>query len=327
MVTEKFLFRANIGRYVQPPLYDYMYTLYTLIPFPSYMRGLLVGNPNLKPEKTVSYEVGLQGEIKHNLIATINTYYKDVSDLTGTRFVPALPSYYISYFNVEYANVKGIESILEFATSKFNGKISYTLSWARGTSSYAEEVYYRYYYENPDTSFRRQAKEYYLDFDQRHRIFFQGVTKLPWKTTIYLFGYFGNGFPYTPPGPEGKYEERNIAQLPFHRQIDCVISKPFRIGKISLNANLEIINVVDARYEISPHSTFIRLENIKPWHFTDYISITQGYYSPNADFNHDGLITPYEEYTAYRELVKATDDWVNANSAPRRARIGVSVDF
>ncbi|MEO0189506.1 MAG: TonB-dependent receptor, partial [candidate division WOR-3 bacterium] len=32
LVTEKFLFRANIGRYVQPPLYDYVYSFYELLP-------------------------------------------------------------------------------------------------------------------------------------------------------------------------------------------------------------------------------------------------------------------------------------------------------
>jgi outer membrane receptor protein involved in Fe transport len=45
MVTDRFLFRANIGRYAQPPLYDYMYSYYQLLPWP-YSRMLPpVGNP------------------------------------------------------------------------------------------------------------------------------------------------------------------------------------------------------------------------------------------------------------------------------------------
>jgi hypothetical protein len=99
-----------------------------------------------------------------------------------------------------------------------------------------------------------------MDFDQRHRIFIQGLFNLPLQTDLYIFGHIGQGFPYTPPGPEGKYKERNIARLPFRRSIDCVVSRSFKIGKISLNTNLEIINVLDARYEIAahfPHVPFI----------------------------------------------------------------------
>jgi outer membrane receptor protein involved in Fe transport len=330
-VTDKFLFRTNIGRYAQPPLYDYLYEYYSLLPLPSYI-GVsdwlpLIGNPDLEPEKTTSYEIGLQGEIKKNLIATINTFYKDISDLVGTRYVPRhVVTYdFVSYLNVEYANVKGIEAILEFTASLFTGKVSYTISWARGTSSYAKEVYYRYYYENPDTSIVPPATEYNLDFDQRHRIFVQGIVQLPLQTQLYLFGYFGNGFPYTPPGPEGKYEERNIDLHPNQRQIDCVISKLLTVGTVALKVDLEIINLLDARYEVAQHNPL--LGDINPDDFNNYISLTSTYYSPAADLDHDGLITPYEEYSAYCALNEASDDWINAFTSPRRARIGISIAF
>ncbi|MEO0215819.1 MAG: TonB-dependent receptor [candidate division WOR-3 bacterium] len=319
LVTEKFLFRANIGRYVQPPLYDYIYPYYKMLPLPPqyYSYIGIVGNPDLNPERTLSYEIGLQGEIKENLIATTNIFYKDVTDLTGTRYIPALPVGYFQYFNVEYANIKGLEAILEFTNRVFSGKVSYTLSWARGTSSYAGEY--------ADTSITRPAQDYYLNFDQRHRIFIQGALKVPFATTIYLFSYFGNGFPYTPPGYAGKYEERNIFHLPFQREFDCLISKQFHINHLSLNLQLEVLNLLDERYEVAPHYPFVNPEDIKPEDFDYYLSITNPYYSPAADFNHDGLMTPYESFHSFRELIKATDDWVAAYTAPRRARIGITI--
>ena len=325
MVTDRFLFRANVGRYAQPPLYDYLYSYYQLLPYP-YSTGIpdIVGNPDIEPEKTMSYELGLQGAIRENLGATINTFYKDVSNLIGTRFVTSVPRNYAQYFNVEYANIKGIEAILEFSNPVFTGKVSYTLSWTRGTSSYAGEVYD---IVQLDTTYVPEAKEYYLDFDQRHRIFIQGMLRLPLETDLYLFGHIGQGFPYTPPGPEGKYEERNILNLPFHRQLDCVLQKNIFIGRLSANINFEIINILDARYEIAQHSMFQTLDNIRKEDFNDYLPMTNYYYSPAADFNHDGLITPPEEYLAYRASVIATDDWVNANSAPRRARLGITIHF
>ncbi len=331
MVTEKFLFRANVGQYTQPPLYNQMYDYYNLLPFPSYITQIpLVGNPDLSPEKTIALEIGLQGEVKKDLLITVNTFFKDISDLLGTKLVKTSPHNYVTYFNVEYANVKGIETILEFKNSLFRGKLSYTLSWARGTSSYAEEVYYRYYYENPDTGFVPPTQEYYLDFDQRHRIFVQGTSKLPLGAELTLFAFFGNGFPYTPPGPEGKYEERNILQLPFQRQIDCMISRSFKINQTKISFNIEIINLLDERYEIAPHYPVIALEDIKIEDFDHpppYIDISKNsaYYNPAGDRNHDGLITPYEEFIAMREFAKNSDDWVNAYTAPRRARLGINI--
>jgi hypothetical protein len=259
----------------------------------------------------------------------VNLFYKDVSDLIGTKLVPGEPHNYVVYQNVEYANVRGLETILEFSYALFTGKVSYTLSWSRGTSSYAAENYYRYYFVDPDTTMTPPAVEYYLDFDQRHRIFIQGMLNLPLQTQLYLFGYFGNGFPYTPPGPEGEFDERdiNIAILPFQKQIDCVVSKSFTIGNISLNASLEVINILGERYEIVPHYPIKSLDEIHPGDFTTYLSIGNVYYSPRADLDHDGVITPYEAYTSYLSFVKATDDWVNAYTAPRRARFGITFSF
>ncbi len=332
MVTDKFLFRTNIGMYAQPPLYDHMYSYYNLLPFsvsllPLYNYLPLVGNPELGPEKTMSYEIGLQGKINRNLNTTINIFYKDVSDLVGTRLVLTSPKEYVRYQNIEYANIRGTEMILEFTDSLFTGKISYTLSWARGISSYAEEVYDIYdWYETYDT-ITYVAEEYYLNFDQRHRIFIQGIINFPLQTKLHLFGYFGNGFPYTPPGEEGKTEERNVLRLEFQRQLDCVLTKSFMIGKITLNANLEIINLLGTRYQIRAHFPLISHDNIDYRDFYNTYPITSKHYSPAADKNHDGIVTPREEYEAFLALVAESDDWVNAYSAPRRARLGILITF
>jgi hypothetical protein len=335
MVSEKFLFRANIGKYSQPPLYDHMYSYYNLLPFPSYMvylfnyiRGI-VGNPDLEPEQTMSYEIGLQGEILKNVSLTVNTFYKDVTGLVGSRWNPVIETDrgYTSYLNVEYANVKGIETILDFSNPIINGKISYTLSWARGTSSYADEVFDRYYYQNPEPTDHPSTQEYNLDFDQRHRIFIQGAVNLPLQTKLYLFGYIGPGFPYTPPGSEGKYEERNIFRFPFRNQIDCVISKLFKLGRLSLNLNFEIINILDERTLIAQHGPIVPIDDIVPENFSGGMSIANGYYHPGTDLNHDGYISAYEEYTSYRDFMIASDDWPQAYSSPRRARIGLELKF
>lgn len=217
--------------------------------------------------------------------------------------------------------------ILDFRNSVAQTKVSYTLSWAKGTSSYAEDVYSRYYRENPDTSIIPPATEYNLDFDQRHRIFVQGLINMPWKTRVYILGYFGAGFPYTPPGPEGKLEERNILRLPFQKQIDCVFLRSFPIGKFTIEANLEIVNLLNVRNQIAPLSPQIPEAMLRQENYHDYYSVFSDRYHPAADQNHDGLITPKEYYNAIVEINRESEDWVNSYMAPRRGRIGITINF
>ncbi|MEO0185046.1 MAG: TonB-dependent receptor [candidate division WOR-3 bacterium] len=330
MITERLFLRTNIGKYTQPPLYDYVYRYYNLLPFPSYLDYLfghiqgILGNPRLKPEKTTSYEVGLQGIINKNLIANFNAFSKSATDLVGVRKAIVGVTTHNRYFNIEYADIKGIECILDWATSVVNSKISYSLSWAKGTSSYADDIYWRYYYENPDTNIIPPAGEFYLDFDQRHRIFIQCNMRLPFYSSLYILSYFGNGFPYTPSGPEGKYQERNIMQFPFQKQIDCYLSKIFIIGKTSGNIYAEVINIFNWQHQISLLGMVVPLFWIRESDFNYTIPISSPYYHPAADFNHDGMISPHENYRAYVDLVKATDESPRNFTPPRRIRVGIS---
>ncbi|UCG30778.1 MAG: TonB-dependent receptor, partial [candidate division WOR-3 bacterium] len=320
-VTDKFIFRANIGKYAQPPLYYQMYDYYTILPLPQYVPfstyWVIVGNPDMEVEKTTSFEIGLQGEITTHISSTVTVFQKEVSDLIGTREVEALPRSYTQYDNLEYASIKGVETILEFSNSIFTGKISYTLSWTKGTSSFAGE------YADPDIP--KPVEEYYLDFDQRHRLFIQGAVQLPFRSRFHLFAYFGKGFPYIPPGPEGKYEERGVLRLPSQKQIDCVLSKSIKLANLTFDLSFEVLNLLDERYEIAPHAPLIA--EMQRWDFHDYYTFEHRSYSPAADANHDGLITPSEEYESYTAVYHATDDWVNAYTAPRRARIALQMSF
>ncbi len=328
MVTDKFLLRTNFGQYTQPPLYDQLYSSLDLLPIPAYLISPpLIGNPDLNPEKTRSFEIGLQGEVKEDIMITVNTFFKDVTDLLGTRLVYAQPKNYVTYYNVEAANIKGVETILDFKYQVFTGKVSYTLSYARGTSSYAEEIYSRYYHENLDTVTVPPATDYFLDFDQRHRIFIQGIINMPMETKLWLLGYFGNGFPYSQPGPEGKLTERNILHLPFNRQVDCALQKPFKLGRFTLSVNLEVINLLDARYNIAPVMPEIPDNEIQPSSFNTYYTVFNKFYHPAADFNHDGIVTPGEYFEAFRAINLESEDWPNCYTAPRRARIGIAINI
>ena len=333
LVTEKYLFRANIGKYVQPPPYDKMYQYLNYRSFPSYVEYLfantrdVIGNPNLSPEQTMSYEIGMQGEIRPNMNLTVNAFNKDVSDLLGVLVTQGTSfNGYLTYHNVEYANIKGLEAILEVSNKWFTGKFSYTLSWSRGTSSYAEE-WAEYYLA--DTGFVPPTHDFYLDFDQRHRIFLQGTLNLPAQSQFHIFCYFGNGFPYTPAGLDkaDNIYLHNTFQMPFRRQIDGTVTKSFRFGRTSVQLNLEALNLLDMRYELGLHGPWMSLDALQRTDYYYFIDIQKGQYSPAADFNHDGMIQPPEYYKALTDLIKNGDMWFAAYSSPRRARLGISLSF
>ncbi len=330
MVTERFIFRTNMGQYTQPPLYDHLFGGLNLVPIPAYLtKPPPIGNPDLRPEKTRSFEMGLQGEVSQGFMITGNAFYKDVTDLIGTRIKYVLPRNYVTYYNVEAANIKGLEMILDFKGEIYTGKISYTLSYAKGTSSFAEDVYQRYFKENPnpDTAFVPEATDFNLDFDQRHRIFIQGLVNLPLEAKMGVFGYLGNGFPYTPPGPEGKLEERNILNLPFQKQIDFVFLKGVKLGRFAAHANVEVINVLGIQNQIAPRFTYVPEDQIQPRLFTNSYSIFNSTYHPAADKNHDGILAASEYYAAFTDINDESEDYVNCYTQPRRARVGLSIEF
>ncbi len=107
------------------------------------------------------------------------------------------------------------------------------------------------------------------------------------------------------------------------------MSKTFKFAGVALNLDLEVINLLNHQYEITPHYPLIREPHLSDFLLLDdYIPFDRTeYYSPAADANHDGMITPYEDYWAYVALREATDDVVYANSAPRRIRLGFSVNY
>ncbi|GAH01172.1 unnamed protein product [marine sediment metagenome] len=63
------------------------------------------------------------------------------------------------------------------------------------------------------------------------------------------------------------------------------------------------------------------------WDFRDNISIDDEHYHPAADLNHDGIITPYENFVVFKEINRESIDWINCYTAPRRARIGISIHY
>ncbi len=149
-------------------------------------QGGTVANPNLKPEKTIDYELGFAQILseKKNASLKITAYYREMRNLMQiTRVNQAFPQYYLTYGNIDFGTVKGYS--VEYDLRRSGGvaiNANYTLQFAEGSGSNASGGY-----NLASTSQPNLRVLIPLDFDQRHTF----TTTLDYR--------FGAGKDYTGP--------------------------------------------------------------------------------------------------------------------------------
>lgn len=128
---------------------------------------LPVGNPDLNPETTVAYELGLRNQLSGNDVLTVTAFYKDIFDYITEKSVRRLTTtagaqYYTTYLNSDYGRVRGIE--VEYKKrigTWFRGGISGSYSIATGKSSTPNENVIRLQQGEPEN-----IKENFLIWDR-----------------------------------------------------------------------------------------------------------------------------------------------------------------
>jgi hypothetical protein len=270
-ISENSVMHFNYGIYYQSPRFTYLYTnlqgdVETGFP--------ILGNPELEPEETTSYELGLDHVINDQLRLDVTAYYKDIANLVTTRelFLEGKESITITKFeNDDYGSVKGVDISLEKLPGEgiLSGSLSYGYMIAMGVGSYALEPYYSYITSSVDTL--APMKEYHLDYDQRHtltavvdlriprdyhgRLF--GV-KVPTSWGINMVGYYGSGLPYTNTDQSGvRLAERNDGRLPANYRVDMRFNKDIFIGRGDNFVTLfvEVDNLFNRKNVLNVYST------------------------------------------------------------------------
>ncbi len=241
-ISERSVMHFNYGLYYQIPQYNYMYTnlqgdIRTGYP--------LLGNPNLAPEQTVSYELGLDQLVTDKLRLDLTAYYKDVSDLTTTRESMKFLGRTVTRFdNGDYGHVKGLDMTLDRLAvgGNFSASLAYSYMTATGVGSTALDPYYSFLTSTEDTL--APVKEYPLDFDQRHTVTAMIDYRVPanWAGSLFgiklpgawgfnFVGYYGSGLPYTKTDSLGNRRgERNEGRLPSNYSVDMRFNKDFSLG-------------------------------------------------------------------------------------------------
>lgn len=209
------------------------------------------GNPDLRPQKTISYELGLQQELSQHYAMEITGYFRDVRDWVSTGIPIDLGggAAYYTFVNKDYSNVRGILTALD---RKYAGKVSwhvdYTFQIVEGSNSSPEEEF------GALLNNAEPARAIIpLDWDQRHSLnasLFYGDEK--WGVNLIM--QYGSGYPYTPYFLNSSqnismFSSRNSMRKLATLNCDIKLFKNIQLGKMKGRVLMNIFNVFDRRNE------------------------------------------------------------------------------
>ena len=105
-------------------------------------RGQAINNSNLKPEKTIDYELGFQQVLTRTSSIKISAFYREQRDnVQLINVVEAYPATYRTFGNRDFGTVKGLTVAYDMRqTGNIRMTANYTLQFADGTGSDATSM-------------------------------------------------------------------------------------------------------------------------------------------------------------------------------------------
>jgi outer membrane receptor protein involved in Fe transport len=204
------------------------------------------GNPELKAQRTATYEIGLNQGLTSNLAVEFTAYYRDIRNLTGTEIIETYEAaQYARYVNRDYGNVRGI--ILAFEkrfSNHWGARMDYTYQIAEGNASDPRSVFF----DNQSQPPRESEKQLIpLDWDQRSTFNFSINAGTPGNWNVGLTGRVGSGTPYTASGRFvlANINIRNNRTKPSSILFDLRIDKTFRVKDTNIQTYIWIENLFD----------------------------------------------------------------------------------
>ena len=256
-VTDRTVFHAQYGKYVQQPQLNRLFLSYTRFAANlSQGNYTTSGNPELDPVRTTSYEIGFQQAVGDAASLDMTVFYKQMTGYVQIRNVQdATPVIYARYINGDYGSIKGLSASFNLRrTGYVQAIVNYTLQYAGGTGSTGAGQYKIAWQSGNYPSFVSP-----LDFDQRHtgsvNVDFRTTSKdrIPEAGANILFT-FGSGRRYTPTTVNSEVfpatSDQPIAGLnsgvmPWFYQMDLKLDKNFTVGPLRLNTYIWVKNLLD----------------------------------------------------------------------------------
>ena len=304
-ITDKGAIHFSFGQFFQVPNFDYLYQN------PGYKFGPgtgnlgIAGNPDLKPEQTISGEVGVQQALTDDLKFDITGYFRDIRNLTGTRADEIIlyggSARYSQYVNSDFGFVRGITlTITKQLSNGWSATLDYTLQTAQGDASDPAAIR-----NELASGIQPEVQLIPLNWDQRHTVnlTFGYVSSDNWGFS--LIAKYGSGLPYTP------MQSVNISDLltnselkPSSVDMDVRAYKDFMVGSYRLSIFARVYNLLDALNQLNVYND-----------------------SGTADFTEEKYVQDQQHLPA---IVNTVDQYYtdpSYYSEPRKFEVGFSLFF
>ena len=251
-ITDRGIIRFSYGHFYQMPTLSSLYRNPYFESF-NYIVTPTYGDPNLEPERSIQYEMGLQQQLGDDFKFELAIYYKDVNNLLQTRQVLAGTvgdRVFNILTNVAYANVRGFTfSLLKRRAigSPFSASLDYTYQVAEGNLSDPTANFF-------DAKSGKETEQtfVFLDHDRTHTL--NGTFSLgkPNNWNMSALTSLWVGSPYTPVLPASLSPvtfSENSARRPTFLNVDFRAEKFFKLAKFDFSVFTQIENVFDIKNE------------------------------------------------------------------------------
>ncbi|MBN1348300.1 TonB-dependent receptor [candidate division KSB1 bacterium] len=279
----------SYGHFFQIPGYGSMYQNpdYKIA---SVNYGSTIGNPNIKAEKTVKYELGLQLEVLEGMVLNTTVFYHDIYNLETIRPIETYDAIIFGYYvNKDYAMSKGLTLGLDYITQMLSFNLAYTLQYAEGNASEPGSNFYKAA-DNIDPI----SKFVPLDWDQRHTFNMAVGYNTP-KFGASFISRLGSGTRYTlEPYDKSRLALINIPEnsmtkpRTIYADLTAYYNLTFlKMGNITPQLGFYIYNIFDHRNEIVVYNdsgrsgSTLTIEDARDDYISTFTTIEDLYYRPN----------------------------------------------
>ncbi len=308
-ITDKGIIHFSYGHFFQMPPFQYLYAN-SAFKFSYAVGRPLYGNANLNPEKTVTYEIGLQQQLMEDLAFNVTGFFKDVRDLLATQVIRVRgDKTYNKYINKDYGSIKGITFTLtkrRTLQDMLGVTVDYTYQVAEGNDTDPDAFFL-------DLSSGRQSEKtvIFLPWDQAHTLNTTVSVGETGNWNLSFIGKIGSGLPYTPEIFEKQvYVRTNSGRRPSTFSVDLFAEKTFDFKEYNINLFLKVFNLFDRL-----NQRIVYLDTGR----SDY-SLLQT----------TGGVKAAQELSERIDGVASPDDYFNRPNyyyPPREVRVGASVEF
>ena len=250
-VTDRAKYYFNYGHFRSTVPWQQLYMLRSR---PLKLGILDLGNPNMEPPRTISYETGVEYNLSDQYLIRISGYYKDITGQQGPVNYASIDGKvnYKSYQNNNYEDILGAEismskTLGQWVTGWANFDFLFRKSGMTGRRDYFEDPSK----EDIEGLYQDQVSSLLAEPNFRANLTFHaplefgpsiaGIKPLAgWYASILPQWQAGGHFTHN---PLGKIFINNNLQWPDYHSVDARLSKEIKIRTISLNLYVNVNNL------------------------------------------------------------------------------------